>query len=156
MSTWLNVNIHITGIEFKIIFFRKIKQGLQQWCPISEKVVKFIGCCNQICGRNQIGLSDQDKILDISFSLCFNWFVTEDLYNWARGNWPIMLKFGIVHKIVALSFLLHEIGILITIWLIHTRDTLICFGYTCELFNWFFEVCYFAFIEIRKTELVLM
>ncbi|XP_074328769.1 glutathione S-transferase T3-like [Apium graveolens] len=33
-----------------------------RWCTINEKVAKFIGYYNQICGRNQSGLTEQDKV----------------------------------------------------------------------------------------------
>ena len=33
-----------------------------RWCTINEKVAKFIGFYNQILGRNQSGLSEQDKV----------------------------------------------------------------------------------------------
>ncbi|KAL6564549.1 hypothetical protein OROMI_015999 [Orobanche minor] len=33
-----------------------------RWCTINEKVAKFVGFCNQIFGKNQSGLSEQDKI----------------------------------------------------------------------------------------------
>lgn len=34
-----------------------------RWCTINEKVAKFVGFCNQIFGKNQSGLSEQDKVL---------------------------------------------------------------------------------------------
>ncbi|XP_074376189.1 glutathione S-transferase T3-like [Apium graveolens] len=33
-----------------------------RWCTINEKVAKFIGFYNQICGRNQSGSNEQDKV----------------------------------------------------------------------------------------------
>lgn len=81
ISGWLNVSMdpvqgsnqtHACYWDRIWNYFEENKTGLasertanslcNRWCTINEKVAKFIGFYNQICGRNQSGISEQDKV----------------------------------------------------------------------------------------------
>ncbi|KAL6541965.1 hypothetical protein OROGR_011451 [Orobanche gracilis] len=61
ISGWLNASMdpeNKEGLESD----RSANSLCNRWCTINEKVAKFIGFYNQIFGRNQSGLSEQDKV----------------------------------------------------------------------------------------------
>ena len=86
ISAWLNVSMdsvqgnnqtHTRYWDRIWNYFEENKAGFQsertanslcnRWCVINEKVAKFIGFYNQICGRNQSGCTEQDKVCVLFF-----------------------------------------------------------------------------------------
>ena len=86
ISAWLNFSMDLVqgNNQTHTSYWNRIwnyyegnKEGLEsdrsatslcnRWCVINEKVAKFIGFYNQICGRNQSGLTEQDKVDSLFF-----------------------------------------------------------------------------------------